>query len=64
MKCSKLEEITVFRELIFVLIRISLWQYLQKVSKLECFENKVERKVGQMGGREEGLIEDSSNLLS
>ena len=64
MKCSKLEEITVLHELIFVLIHISLWQYLQKVSKLEYFENKVERKVNQMGGREEELIEDSSNLLS
>ena len=64
MKCSKLEEITVLHELIFVLIHISLWQYLQKVSKLEYFENKVERKVSQMGGREEELIEDSSNLLS
>ena len=50
MKSSKVEKIIVFHEFIFVLIHISLCEYLQKISKLECLENKLESEVGQIGG--------------
>ena len=61
MKSSKVEKIIVFLEFIFVLIHISLCEYLQKISKLECLENKLEREVGQIG--EGGFIEESPNLM-